>query len=287
MNLEQTSLPAGLYIVATPIGNLRDITLRAIDTLTAADLVLCEDTRVTGKLLKYFDIKANLRPYNDHSSDAQRQSAVNEIAGGKAVALVSDAGMPLVSDPGYKLVRDCLDLGLYVTTLPGANAPLSALQLSGLPSDAFSFIGFLPAKDKARRDILTRWRDVPATLICFETGPRLIDSLNAISDTMGVRHVAVVREITKMYEEVRKGTAAELAAWYTENTAPKGEIVLVIDRAAEGDYSDEDIIPLLQATLKTMKLKDAAKHVAARTGRAAKEIYQIGLNLKDDFKNDD
>jgi 16S rRNA (cytidine1402-2'-O)-methyltransferase len=280
MNLHEMKLMPGLYLIATPIGNLRDISLRALDTLNAVDMIMCEDTRVTGKLLKAYDISKPLRPYNDHSDKNKRHAIVTDITAGKSIALVSDAGMPLISDPGYKLVRDCLDLGLHVTSLPGANAPLTALQLSGLPSNAFSFIGFLPQKTKARCDHLAQWQNVPGTLLAFETGPRLQASLEDILNTLGDRQMAVVREITKMYEESRRGSVSELIHHYTESGAPKGEIVLVIEPAAPEEYNEGDIDEMLAMALKDNSTKEAAKIVAEKTGRPRKDIYERALQLQ-------
>lgn len=268
----------GLYLVATPIGNLRDITLRALDTLNAADLVACEDTRVTAKLLNAHAIKKPLAIYNDHATEKQRAAILDALAEGKLVALVSDAGTPMVSDPGYRLVRDALDKGFYVTAVPGPSAPLMALQLSGLPSDAFSFIGFLPPKTEARKKRLNAWSSAPGTLIVFETGPRLIDSLAAMLQCLGDRDAAVTRELTKMYEESVRGTLSELLRRYQENGAPKGEIVIIISAAKDGG-GVRDIDDLLQQSLRLMSVRDAAAHVAQATGRPKKEIYIRALDL--------
>ena len=270
----------GLYLIATPIGNLRDITLRALDALKSADHIICEDTRVTRKLLGAYNISARVRTYNDHSSDEQRASVVEMIQGGKSVALVSDAGMPLVSDPGYKLVNACQEAGVYITTLPGANAPLSAVQLSGLPSDRFSFIGFLPSKTMARKKILAEWAVVQTTVVTFETAPRLQACLQDIQDAMGNREVAVVREITKMFEEVKRGSVAELINYYSEVGQPKGEIVLVIAPPEDAAIDEDTIEGLLQEALKEMKVKDAAHYVAEKTGRKKSDMYDLALKIK-------
>lgn len=273
---------AGLYLVATPIGNLRDITLRALDVLETADFVLCEDTRVTRKLLSFYGIKTKALVYNDHSDERRRNEILQMIREGKVLALVSDAGMPLISDPGYKLVRSCMEENLYVTSLPGANAPLSALQLSGLPSDCFSFIGFLPSKTKSRKDILSKWASVPSTIVAFESAQRLTDSLNDIHAIMGARSVCVVREITKMFEEVKSGIAADLVTFYHENGAPKGEIVLVIAPPSEAVFAQEDLEGQIRNALKTMKTKEAAAEVSARTGVNKKELYEMALKVAKD-----
>ncbi len=276
-------LTAGLYLVATPIGNLRDITLRALDVLKQADYIACEDKRVTGKLLQSYDIENNgrLLVYNDHSKAGDRQHIAALIGQGCSVALVSDAGMPMISDPGYKLVRDCIDLGLSVTSAPGANAPLAALQLSGLPSDRFMFAGFLPSKDQARFEIFNELKSVEATLVFYETAPRLQASLEAILATLGDRPVAVVREITKMFEEARRDTVSRLIAHYKEKGAPKGEIVLLIAGAEKTDYSDAQIEAMLRDALETMSSKDASAFVAEQTGLPRKQLYNLVLSMKD------
>jgi 16S rRNA (cytidine1402-2'-O)-methyltransferase len=270
-------LAPGLYLVATPIGNLRDISLRALDTLAGADLVVCEDTRVTGKLLHAFGIDKKMWSYNDHNAAEKRGPILNALKGGGKIALVSDAGTPLVSDPGYKLVRDCLDEGIRVTALPGANAPLTALQLSGLPSDKFSFIGFLPQKSGARKALLSEWKNAPGTLVLFETGPRLAASLADAADVLGDRDAAVVRELTKLYEESKRGTLRELAASYAE--PPKGEIVVVISGPSEAEATEKDILAMLETALKTMSVRDASESVAAATGMPKKEIYRMALGI--------
>ena len=273
------ALKSGLYVVATPIGNLRDMSLRALDVLRHADMVVCEDTRVTRKLLNAYDIQAKLHSYNDHSDDARRESIVAQLKEGRVIALVSDAGMPLISDPGYKLVRDCIAENLYVTTVPGASAPLAALQISGLPSDRFCFLGFLPHKTKARRNVLEEWADVPATLIAFESGPRLIASLTDIKHVMGAREVAVVREITKLYEEVRKDSVYALLSYYEEHGVPKGEIVLVIVPPELEQFDEDAVLDMIRNALKTMKINEAAKHVAEKTGLKKRDLYALALKV--------
>ncbi len=277
-NHPTVNLQPGLYLVATPIGNLRDITLRALDTLKGVDLVACEDTRVTAKLMNAYSIKKKLIIYNDHATDRQRDAILDALAAGQSVALVSDAGMPMISDPGYRLVKDATERGFYVTSIPGASAPLMALQLSGLPSDAFSFIGFLPAKNEARKARLRDWAHAPGTLVVFETGPRLISSLEAIAECLGNREICVARELTKLYEEARRGTVNELVQYYQENGPPKGEIVIVI-AAGKGDDAALDVDDLLQQSLALMSVRDAAAHVAEITGQPKKDIYARALQL--------
>jgi 16S rRNA (cytidine1402-2'-O)-methyltransferase len=279
--LQSAPLPAGLYLVATPIGNLRDMTLRAIEVLGGVDLILCEDTRVSGKLMQAHGIKdKKLDVYNDHSADRMRPKVLRMIAEGSRVALISDAGTPLISDPGYKLVRDAHDLGLNVTSLPGANAVLTAMQLSGLPTDKFSFIGFLPPKEKARCDVLREWASVPSTLVCYETAPRLIASLKDMLATLGDRDAAVTRELTKMFEEVRRDKLSNLIAWYEANGEPRGEIAVVIAPPDAKVFSDEVIEEMLGEALQTMRVKDAATHVAEKTGISSKKAYDVAIMLQ-------
>lgn len=279
-NLKSAELPPALYLVSTPIGNLRDITLRALDILQGVDVILCEDSRVTGKLLQVYDITdKKLSVYNDHSSAKQRAEILSRIASGARVGLVSDAGTPLVSDPGYKLVRDAQDLGLVVTSAPGANAPLTALQLSGLPSDAFAFIGFLPSKTVARKKLLAEWKNIPGTLLAFETGPRLLASLKDMQEVLGNRSCCVVREMTKIYEQARRHDLPSLIKYYEEAGAPKGEIVIVLEAVHQELVSDEELQGQLQAALKTMKTKEAANFVAEVTGQPKKKLYEMALSL--------
>lgn len=273
---------SGLYLVATPIGNLGDITLRALDALEAADIVLCEDTRVSGKLLAHFGIKAKLGVYNDHSREDDRTRIIGSIRSGSMVALISDAGTPLVSDPGYKLVRACQDADLPVTALPGANAPLTALQLSGLPSDHFVFAGFLPSKQGQRQKALARWGAVDVPLIVFESGKRLCAALEDIASVLGARDVVVARELTKRHEEVRRGAIGDLIAHYTDEAAPKGEIVLVIAAADKEALSEADVDAALREALQSMPTKKAAAHVAQATGLSKSALYDRVLALKDE-----
>jgi 16S rRNA (cytidine1402-2'-O)-methyltransferase len=274
------SLKSGLYLVPTPIGNLRDLTFRALDVLSTVDLVVCEDTRVTGKLMKAFGFKKPMRVYNDHATEKDRKAIIKVIEEGEAVALVSDAGTPLISDPGYKLVREIVQLGLPVTALPGANAILPALQLSGLPSDAFSFVGFLPARSGPRKAILENWADRPGTLICYETGPRLEESLRDIKAVLGDRPIAIARELTKIYEEVRRGRVGSLREQIKEEGPPKGEIVIVIgENKADENISEATIEGQLKTALKTMSVRDAAEMVAVATGKPKKAIYTLALKL--------
>lgn len=280
--LTKTKLSPGLYLVATPIGNLGDITVRALDTLAAADVVLCEDTRVSGKLMSAYGLSKKLMTYNDHATQDLRDKVVRMIGEGQVVALISDAGTPLISDPGYKLVQACQGGHVPVTTLPGANAPLSALQLSGMPSDAFCFIGFLPAKSMARQAMLRQWAHIEGTLIAFESAQRLQKTLADIKDVLGARQVAVIREITKLYEQYRIDDVSALIDHYTQNGAPKGEIVLVIEPPQNEAVDEDGVRAALAKALLTMSTKEAANFVAEQTGWAKKAVYALALEVKND-----
>ncbi len=283
MNTPQTEsapdeyLDPGFYIVATPIGNLGDITLRAVEVLRRCDVVACEDTRVTGRLLKYLGISKRMQRYDDHASDEQRARLI-EAARSGAVALVSDAGTPLVSDPGYRLVRDAHEAGVNVITIPGACAAIAGLTLAGLPNDRFLFAGFLPVKDKARRDALKELASVPATLIFYETGPRLVRSLEAVADLWPHREVAVAREITKLHEECRRGSAAELVEHFA-TSPPKGEIVLLVGPPT-GTTESGDPDELLREALVELSPSKAAAMVAKATGLDRRDLYTRAVELK-------
>lgn len=275
----KNEVSSGLYLVSTPIGNLGDITLRALDILAMCDRVVCEDTRVSGKLLDYFGIKKPLMPYNDHNAAKQRGPLLKALKDGECIAFISDAGTPLVSDPGYKLVRECLAEEIAVTAIPGANAPLPALLLSGLPSDNFTFAGFLPPKETARRKFLKEFENLPSTLIVFDTGPRILSSLKDIQHTLGEREVAVARELTKLHEDVRRGLVSDLIERYEAESEPKGEIVVVIGRGSAKEMSDDDIRRELRLALVKMSTKEAASVIAEMSGRPRKEIYAMALKI--------
>lgn len=277
-----TRFVPGLYLVATPIGNLRDITLRALDLLAAADLVVCEDTRVTAKLMTHYGLAAPRLPYHEHNAEQMRPRLIERLKAGAVMALVSDAGTPLISDPGYKLVRAALAESIPVTALPGPAAPLTALLLSGLPSDRFVFAGFLPPKSAARRRILGEFVSIRATLLFFETAPRLAASLADMAVVLGDRSAAVARELTKLHEEVRRGRLTELAAHYEAAGAPKGELVVTVGPAEEeaiAAMGDDAVDAQLSAALATMSVKDASAAVAASTGRPRRAVYQRALAL--------
>ena len=271
-------LNPGLYIVATPIGNLGDITLRAVETLRGCDAVACEDTRVTGKLMKYLGLSKPLWRYDDHAEAKDRDRLV-EAMRTRAVALVSDAGTPLVSDPGYRLVNAARSEGIAVTVLPGACAAVAGLTLSGLPNARFLFAGFLPAKDKARGDLLAELAKIDTTLVFYETAPRLAKSLAAIGAAMPYREVAVARELTKLHEECRRGLPAGLLAWYDAHP-PKGEIVLLVGPPVDHGHEEVDADALLRAALAEAKPSQAAAQVARATGMDRRELYARALELQ-------
>ena len=272
----------GLYIVATPIGNLGDIGARAAATLASADLIAAEDTRVTAKLLAHLGIKVPMTPYHDHSDERTRSALVARMER-EIVVLVSDAGTPLISDPGYKLVRDARAAGRHVTTLPGPCAAIAAITLSGLPSDRFLFAGFLPNKAKARADAIAEFSGLRATLVFYESGPRLAAALGALADGLGNREAAVAREISKLYEQCVTGTLTELAARY-EYAPPKGEIVIVVgppgaEIAEEADEATLDTA--LREAMADKPVAQAAKAVAKRFGLDRHDVYARALALKE------
>jgi len=274
----EDALSPGLYLVATPIGNLGDITLRAIDVLGAVAVVACEDTRVTGKLLNHLGFKKRMVRYDDHADEAARERLL-ATAREEAVALVSDAGTPLISDPGFRLVRAAREAGISVTSLPGPSAAIVGMTLSGLPNDRFLFAGFLPSKAKAREDVLAELSAVPATLVFYDTAPRLEDSLGAISAVLPGREVAVARELTKRFEECRHGSPADLAEHYRAHP-PRGEIVLMVAPPLPPAAEDHDIDALLREALVTEKPSQAAARVARATGVDRKALYARALELK-------
>ena len=274
-------LAAGLYVVATPIGNLSDITLRALATLAAADIVACEDTRVSSVLIRHYGIATRLLAYHDHNAAEMRPKLLAALAEGRSIALISDAGTPLVSDPGYRLVVEARAAGHKVVPIPGASALLAALVASGLPSDAFFFAGFLPPKTAARSKRLAELAAVPATLVFFESPQRLAASLADMSAALGARAAVVARELTKAFETIRSGTLADLATAYAGEATPKGEIVVVVAPPEEEIATAEDADRLLRALLKEKSVSDAAAEAAAATGLPKRELYRRALALKD------
>src|SRR5262245_3839326 len=260
--IEAPALTPGLHIVATPIGNLRDTTLRALEVLAAADVIACEDTRVTRKLIDHYGITTPLTPYHDHNAAEARPKLLARLARGDAVALVSDAGTPLVSDPGFKLVRAAQEAGYAVTAIPGPSAALAALAVASLPTDRFFFEGFLPAKAGQRQTRIAALARIPATLVLFETGPRLAGALTDLAEGLGPRDAAVCRELTKLHEEVRRGDLATLAAHYESAGAPRGEIVLVVAPPPAEHAEITDLDALLRRALARVSVKEAVAEVA-------------------------
>jgi 16S rRNA (cytidine1402-2'-O)-methyltransferase len=283
--IQAPQLEAGLYLVATPIGNLGDITLRALQALAGADLIACEDTRVTRKLLDRYAIATPLTPYHEHNAAKARPGLLRRVAEGAAIALVSDAGTPLISDPGFKLVRAAREAGHAVTALPGASAVLTALTVAGLPTDQFFFAGFLPPKQAARRARIADLARLPGTLVLFETGPRVAAALTDLAAGLGAnRETALCRELTKLHEEVRRGELAKLAE-ACASEEPRGEIVLVIaPPPQETQASLAETETLLREALARHSLKDAVGEVAQATGRSRREVYQRALALAKDEK---
>jgi 16S rRNA (cytidine1402-2'-O)-methyltransferase len=274
--MDEHPLPPGLYIVATPIGNLGDFSPRAAEILRRVDLVLAEDKRVSAKLLSHAGAKTRMANYNDHTGEAERAELVARL-GKQAIALVSDAGTPLISDPGYKLVRAAREAGHAVHTVPGPTALIAALTLAGLPTDRFLFAGFLPPKAKARADAISELGAVRATLVFYESGPRLGDALAALREGLGERDAAVVREITKLHEECVTGLLTELSTRYSKS-APKGEIVIVVGPPAEAEEaSDQQIDAALDDALETLSPSRAAAKVAARLNVPRKRAYARAL----------
>jgi 16S rRNA (cytidine1402-2'-O)-methyltransferase len=276
-------LEPALYLVATPIGNLADITLRALETLAGADVLACEDTRVTRVLLDRYGIVNRPYAYHEHNADEAGPRLIEALEAGKSVALVSDAGTPLVSDPGYRLGQAAIEAGHRVIPIPGPSAPLAALVGSGLSNDTFLFAGFLPSKDKARRDRLSELATVPATLIFFESPHRIAATVAAACDVLGeTRRASVCRELTKTFEEFRRGTLAELKTFYDEGATVKGEIVFVIAPPdAPAPPKEEDVDALLSELAKDMSTGKAATEAAKRTGLNRKDLYDRLLELKE------
>lgn len=274
----------GLYIVATPIGNLGDISARAVETLKEAPVIACEDTRVTKKLFSLLGIslKKTFITLHDHNEDEQAQKLIDAVQNDRqAVALVSDAGSPLISDPGYKLIRRCREQGVYITVLPGACALVCALQLSGLPTNKFMFAGFIPNKDKARIELFKSYAALDATVVYYETAPRILKTLAAAKEVFGGRELAVVREISKLYEECLNGTAEELTAYFTKKE-PKGEFVFMVAPAEEKTQTPIDIEALLKAKLQQMSLKSAVKALVDEYHLNKNEVYELALKIKNE-----
>lgn len=275
-------LAPGLYVTATPIGNARDITLRALDVLSRSDLIAAEDTRVSAKLLAIHGISRPLTAYNDHNGARERPKLLARLKHGARIALISDAGTPLVSDPGYKLVREALAEGVAVHAIPGASATLTALSLAGLPTDRFLFAGFLPTKSGERGTALAELKNIRATLIFFESAQRLGESLTQMAEVLGDRAVVVTRELTKLHEEVRRGTVRLLASQYASEPPPKGEVTILVGPPPEQVTDTARIDALLDKALPFMPVKAASELIAEALDVPRKEIYQRALNKKHD-----
>ncbi|MBY0611583.1 MAG: 16S rRNA (cytidine(1402)-2'-O)-methyltransferase [Beijerinckiaceae bacterium] len=280
-------LAPGLYLVATPIGNLRDITLRAIETLAAADIVLAEDKRVSKVLLAHFGISTPLKSYHEHNAEAMRPEIMARLKEGAAIALISDAGTPLISDPGFKLVDAALASGFSVVPVPGASAILAALVAAGLPTDRFFFEGFLPTRSNERKRRIRMLESVPGTLVFFEAPHRVIETLVDLAAIFGARHGAVARELTKRYETVRRGTLVELASQFGGEAAPRGEVVLLVAPPSAEDeaMSDEMIDDRLRLALETLSAKDAAAVVSADLGLQRRQVYARAVALQQQRKD--
>jgi 16S rRNA (cytidine1402-2'-O)-methyltransferase len=276
------AVKTGLYLVATPIGNLGDITLRALEVLAGADVIACEDTRVTRKLTERFGIATPLTAYHEHNAAEARPKLLARLADGQAVALVSDAGTPLISDPGYRLVREAVAESHAVTALPGASSVLAGLSLAALPTDRFFFEGFLPPKQAARQKRIAALAVVPATLVLFETGPRIADSLNDLASGLGPRDAAVCRELTKLHEEVKRAPLDALARGYQSGAETRGEFVIVIAPPVEEAMNADEFDALLRQALGRVSMKEAVSEIALATGKPRREVYQRALALTKD-----
>ncbi len=273
------NLPPGLYVTATPIGNLADITYRAVEVLKSVDLILCEDTRVSAKLLSHYEIATNCIAYHDHNGARVRPQVLEKLKSGAAIALISDAGTPLISDPGFKLVREAANLDVNILSVPGPSSPIAALSIAGLPSDRFLFLGFLPAKAHARRQVLSEVSGTNSTLVFLETGPRLIKMLADVLDVLGPRRGVVAREMTKLYEEISRGTIDRLIERFGKVARVKGEIVVIIEPPGEKAFTADEIDSLILQHLNSTSLKEAVAQVAALTGIARRKIYTRALSL--------
>lgn len=278
MYAKAVTLDPGLYIVATPLGNARDITLRALDVLTAADIILCEDTRTSSKLMQLYGITTKRMAYHEHNAAAMRPRILDWLTEGKALALISDAGTPLISDPGMPLVRAAREAGHYVTAVPGASAPITALSIAGLPTDRFLFAGFLSSKQAARRRSLAELAPLAASLVFFESAKRLPALLADIGEIFPNRTICVARELTKKFEEVVSGTSEALSAHF-EAQAPRGEFVVMVASGDKETASVDDIAAMLLDALETMSRRDAVQAVAEMSGHPRKEVYAQALAL--------
>ena len=269
-----------MTIVSLPIGNLKDITLRAIETLEQSDIIYCEDTRTTIKLTNHYNIKATLKSYHEHSTAKTREKIINELGDGKNISLVSDAGTPLISDPGYKLIRDIKKSGFNVSSAPGVSSPVMALTLSGIPSDKFLFVGFLPTKKSSRSDYLIEISNINASIIIFESAKRINDTLMALKEILGNRKVAICRELTKKFEEIINGNISDVLKEISSRDSLKGEIVIVVSGPDASNEKNIDIELMLMDALSTMSASEASKEVSKFTNLSRKEVYNVALKLK-------
>ena len=269
-----------MTIVSLPIGNLKDITLRAIETLEQSDIIYCEDTRTTIKLTNHYNIKATLKSYHEHSTAKVREKIINELGDGKNISLVSDAGTPLISDPGYKLIRDIKKSGFNVSSAPGVSSPVMALTLSGIPSDKFLFVGFLPTKKSSRSDYLIEISNINASIIIFESAKRINGTLMALKEILGNRKVAICRELTKKFEEIINGNISDVLKEILSRDSLKGEIVIVVSGPDDSNEKDIDIELMLMDALSTMSASEASKEVSKFTNLSRKEVYNVALKLK-------
>ena len=273
----------GLYLVSTPIGNLGDISIRALETLAGCDVIACEDTRTSGVLLSRYGIDRPKISYNEHNAVSRGPDILRQIGEGKSIALISDAGTPLVSDPGFRLVENAVEQGIAVIPIPGASAPLAALVGSGLETGDFRFCGFLPTKHQAKAAHLKSLAEETATLIFFDGPTRVVSTLGTMAEIFGSdRKIVVARELTKMHETFHRGTALELEQEFSEMERVRGEIVIVVSPGTVAETTQEDVTALLRAALTTMRTKEAAKAVALQTGLSKQDLYQQALVLKDE-----
>lgn len=276
-------MKSGIYVVATPIGNLGDISNRARDVLQAADIIACEDTRVSKKLFSLLglSLKKEFITFQDHNEGLQVQKLMDFVRQGLSVALISDAGSPLISDPGYHLIRRCKEQNIPVFTIPGACALVCALQLSGLPTDKFMFAGFIPNRDKARKDLFNSLKGLNATLVFYETANRILKTLQTAGEIFGSREMSVAREITKIYEECRNGSSFELIEYYSANQ-PKGEIVFMVSPPTEEEFRQEiNLEKILNEEMRKSSLKTAVKTVVEKYGISKNEVYDLALKIKE------
>ena len=280
--------PPGLVLIATPIGNAADISARALAVLASANMVACEDTRVTAKLFAVHGLETPMLPYHEHNARSQRPKLIRRMKDGETVALVSDAGMPTISDPGYKLVAACINESIAVSCIPGASAVTTALALSGLPTDRFFFQGFLPNKKPKRRRVLSALATIPGSLVVMESAKRLATMLADAHQCLGIRDAAVTRELTKRFEEVRRGPLEELATHYAEAGPPKGEVTVVIGppNSATSEIDPAVLDEMLLGTLANASVRDAANAIAAETGLARRTVYKRALELNKELGKD-